>query len=302
MGRSRAVPRAVRRGVPRGLDALWDYNDPARSETRFRRYLRIARKSGDIDLQAEAITQLARAQGLQRKFRTAHRTLDGVPRLFPRLGPRARVRYLLERGRVFNSAGSRRSALPLFLNAWRVARRHREDGLAVDAAHMVAIVKSGGSQEAWNLRALRLAERSRDPSARHWRASLHNNLGWSRFEAGDYRAALRSFQRAVLYRKAQGVASESRIAEWCVAKTLRLLGRTEEALRMQRTLLASWQRARKTDGYVFEELGECLRTLGRDSEARRFFRSAHAELSKDPGLVASEPARLKRLAALGRGP
>jgi tetratricopeptide (TPR) repeat protein len=166
---------------------------------------------------------------------------------------------------------------------------------------MVALVKSGASQASWNAKALRLAERSRDPVARQWRGSLLNNMGWSEFEAGNYRAALRSFTRALRYRQPDGDAAETRVAKWCVAKTLRLLGRTTEALRMQQNLLTAWRRAKGKDGYVFEELGECYWAMAKAKEARPFFRSAYAELSKDPWLVAQEPARLKRLLDLAGG-
>lgn len=283
------------------LDALWDFGDPKGSEIRFRRFVQQLRGDARRDLYAEAITQLARSQALQRKFRTAHRTLETLVPALPKLPVRARARYFLERGRVFNSGGTPRKALPLFISAWRLARESGDDVLAVDAAHMVALVKSGADQMRWNERALDLAERSGNRRARRWRASLLNNIGWSQSDAGAYRQALRSFRRAVTLRQRQGVPNETRIARWCVAKTLRLMGRTKQALAMQQRLLRAYRRARSRDGYVFEELGECLLTLGRTREARGFFRRAHAELSKDPWLVGAEPKRLKRLRELGAG-
>src|SRR5688572_21565066 len=96
--------------VPRGLllmtadtlpnfDELWDYNDPATTEQKFRALLPRAEASADRFYHAQLLTQLARAQGLQRKFDEAHATLDQVAQVDQ---PPARVRYLLERGRVFN--------------------------------------------------------------------------------------------------------------------------------------------------------------------------------------------------------
>lgn len=283
------------------IEAAWDFDDPRSSERRFRRLLRDRGRRATASLRAEALTQLARSQALQRKFRAAHRTLDRLAPALPTLPPRVRIRYALERGRVVNSAGAPRKALPWFLDAWRGARRQGEDRLAVDAAHMVAIVRSGPDQRAWNTRALELAERSHDRAARRWRASLLNNLGWSWYDAGDYAAALRSFRRALRVRQREGDPSETRIARWCVAKALRRLGRVTEALRRQRRLAADWARAGGKDGYVFEELGECLLLLERPREARRWFRRAHSELSQDPWLIAQEPRRLARLRELGAG-
>jgi tetratricopeptide (TPR) repeat protein len=285
----------------RRLQSLWDFQNPGTSELRFRRALQGSSGPTNAVPRAEILTQIARAQGLQRRFQAAHRTLDRIEPHLPQLGPRLRILYSLERGRVLRSAGKPKSALPHFRRAWKIARRSGEDAFAVDAAHMVALGTSGAAQTSWNARALKLAERSRDPGARRWRGSLWNNIGRSDFERGKYRAALRSFTRAVRYRLRERDAAETRVAKWCVAKTLRVLGRTTEALRMQRSLLAAWRRAKGKDGYVVEELGECYWAKGRTREARPFFRRAVAELSRDPWLVAREPARLRRLRELAAG-
>jgi tetratricopeptide (TPR) repeat protein len=284
------------------LDALWDFNDPAGSDRRFRTFLKRRVPPLPPGLRIEAMTQLARAQTLRRRFAAARRTLEGARTLFPAGDPRARVRYALEYGRLLNSSGHPRRARRPFEAAWSAARRAGEDGLAVDAAHMVAIASSGDDRLRWNRRALELAERSRDPAARRWRASLLNNLGWTAYDAEDLGGALVLFRRAVRARQGMGDASEVRVARWCVAKTLRRLGRVDEALARQRELLAAHRRAGSVDGYVYEELGECLLALGRGPEARPYFRRAHSELAKDPWLRESEPARLARLRALGANP
>ena len=53
------------------------------------------------------------------------------------------------------------------------------------------------------------------------------------------------------------------------------------------------------DGYVFEEIAECLLILGRAAESRPYFVQAHAFLSRDIWLVAQEKERLERLKHLG---
>jgi tetratricopeptide (TPR) repeat protein len=284
------------------LDALWDFRDPAASERRFREFLRRSQPPIVPAVRIEALTQLARAQTLRRRFAAARRTLDRARSPLPSGDARARARYWLEYGRLLNSSGHPRSARRPFVAAWTAARRAGEDALAVDAAHMVAIAASGGDRRRWNLRALALAERSRDPVARRWRASLLNNLGWTAYDANDFAGALGLFRRALRARRSMGDASEARVARWCVAKTLRRLGRVSDALRRQRGLLAAHRRARTVDGYVYEELAECLLALDRAEEARPYFRRAHEELGKDPWLRAAEPARLDRFRALGRIP
>ncbi|HEY7093737.1 MAG TPA: hypothetical protein VH393_11185 [Ktedonobacterales bacterium] len=53
------------------------------------------------------------------------------------------------------------------------------------------------------------------------------------------------------------------------------------------------------DGYIYEEIAECLAALGRAGEARPYFTRAYETLSRDPWLAESEPARLERLHVLG---
>ncbi len=98
------------------LQGLWDYNDPAGTESKFRAVLAKVETFNDQSYHAELLTQIARAQGLQRQFDEAHRTLDEADAMIDSDLHRARVRLLLERGRVFNSSGSADKAKKLFHN------------------------------------------------------------------------------------------------------------------------------------------------------------------------------------------
>jgi hypothetical protein len=89
------------------------------------------------------------------------------------------------------------------------------------------------------------------------------------------------------------------VARWCVAKTLRMMGHTEEALDLQQQLFEEYQAAGKRSGFVYEEIGECMLVLGRDMEAEGWFAAAYNELSKDP-TIANDRDRLVRLKTLGR--
>ncbi len=220
--------------------------------------------------------------------------------LLPAAGAIAQLRYLLERGRVFNSADQPEIAKPLFERAWNEAREAHQDGYAVDAAHMLAIVETEASRQLeWNLTALALAERSTDSGAQRWMGSLYNNIGWTYHSMGDFAAALALFDKAVRWQSQHGTPQNQRIARWSRAKILRLLGRVNEALADQRTLLKEHQQDNTTDGYIFEELGECLLALGMPDDARPNFAQAFAELSQDRWLAAHEPERLDRLMRLG---
>lgn len=277
------------------IDQLWDFNDPAASAERFR--IRLAELAETDPAHAALRTQLARALGLQRQFADGHILLDMLAAM--PLAPEAAIRLLLERGRLYNSSGDPEQARPYFQEAWEQAMIHGADALAIDAAHMLAIVAPPAEQLAWNLKALDLADRSAHPRAQRWRASLYNNLGWTYHDQGDFATALDYFERGVALRRQQGQAREEQIARWCVGRALRSLGRLAEALAIQRALLAEYEASGEPDGYVFEELAECLLLSVNPVAARPYFAAAYAELARDAWLMKQEPARLARLAELG---
>jgi len=93
--------------------------------------------------------------------------------------------------------------------------------------------------------------------------------------------------------------SEIRIAQWSVARALRSLNRIEEALSKQLALKEEYEAVGQNDGFVFEEIGECLLALDRAKEARPYFGKAYEILSQDTWLAEEKPARLARLKKLG---
>lgn len=278
------------------IDSAWDFNQPQVSEQRFRALLAQA-ESPDYE---EVLTQLARAQGLQGHFDEAHRTLDDVEQRLAADMYHIRIRYALERGRVFNSSGDPVRAKPLFIQAWEIAQQQGEIVLAIDAAHMVAIVEEPDAGLEWNQKALALAESSSDDRALRWKGSLLNNIGWAYHDKGAYTDALTAFQDARRVRQQDGsTLDQIQIADWCIARTLRSLNRIDEALSIQRRLQAEHEAAGTSDGYVIEELGECLLAQGHADAAKPYFARAFAELSQDSWLVRQEPARIERLRTLG---
>jgi len=281
------------------LDELWDFDDPAESERRFRALLPRAETEAEGAYHAEALTQLARAQGLQRLFDDARATLDEAQRALQPGDARGRVRLLLERGRVDRTEKREGLGRDSFREAWDLARAIGDDGLAVDASHMLGIVEPADEGWAWNERAMELARTSSDPVARRWVGSLASNMGWARHQVDDFEGAIELFRLARDEWLADGRVDRARIARWSVARCLRSQAGFQAALAEQQALLAELEEAGETDGYVFEEIAECLLALGRADEARPFFARAHAELASDVHLAADEPERLERLQSLG---
>jgi tetratricopeptide (TPR) repeat protein len=283
-----------------GFDSLWDYDRPNVSEKRFRDLLPAALDSLDISYLAQLLTQIARAEGLQRKFDAAHETLDRVEKSLrmEHADDKTRVRYFLERGRVFNSSGNKDVARPLFQDALDLAEKIKDDFDAVDAAHMLAIVEEGEKSLRWNLRALDLAENSKEERAQKWKGSLYNNLGWTYFENKQYEEALLMFEKALESRQQEGDQNKILIARWCQAKCLRMMGHTEGALEIQRDLFEQYRALGRKSGYVYEEIAECMLAMGLENESHEWFAAAYDELSRDPKL-ANEQDRLNRLKQLG---
>ena len=280
------------------FDSLWNFDDPAATEAAFRALLPELERTGGAP-HLELLTQLARTYSLRREFTSAHVLLDDVAARMAPGQARVRIRYLLERGRTFNSAGQRELARPLFLEAWELGQAAGEAALAVDAAHMLAAVERGAGALRWNETALAVAERSADPKVRKWLGSLYNNLGWTYHAMERYGDALDRFKRALACREAQRDPGPIRVARWCIARCLRSLARADEALAIQQALRAECEAAGTPDPYVFEEIAECLLALGRRDEARPAFARAHAALAgiaERDGIAPERLARLKSLA------
>jgi len=278
------------------LRSLWDFDDPLASEARFDELIA---STSDPALRAEAITQKARAQGLQRRFEDARLTLTGVAPLLVEGGGRGEAAYWLELGRLENSSGNPDAAKPCFLKALDAAVLAGCEFLAVDAAHMMGIVEKGESSLQWNLRAIEMAEAATEARARNWQGSLLNNTGWTLYGLGRFTEALATFRKALAFREEKGDAGDIRIARYCVAKALRALGQVEESLGLQSELEKEIVLAGSDPGFNWEEIGECLLALGRAEEAALYFAKAFEALSKDAWIVAEEPERLRRLKDLG---
>ncbi|MCF7827096.1 MAG: tetratricopeptide repeat protein [Candidatus Marinimicrobia bacterium] len=282
------------------FDKLWNFNEPAQTEQKFRDVLAISSAEQNPEFRLELQTQIARTLGLQQKFDDAHKLLDQVELELKSEYPVARIRYLLERGRTLNSSGKADESLPLFLEAWELALEKQADFYAVDAAHMLGIVAPPEQQLVWNKKAMDLAEKSPDKRAQGWLGSLYNNIGWTYHDMQEYEKALEIFLKGLDWRVAHDQVGETRIAKWCVARTHRSLGHIDQALEMQydleKEIIAAGQ---DEDGYVSEEIAECLTLLGKPAEAAPYFMKAWTLLSQDIWLQKNEGERLDRLKTLG---
>jgi tetratricopeptide (TPR) repeat protein len=262
---------------------LWDFDDLDASEGRFRAQLE--EETTDAG-RAEVLTQLARVDSLRGRFDLCDALLDEAEALGG-----ATARLLLERGRRERSSGQPGAGLAPFEQAFEQARARGEDVLAVDAAHMIAIV---GDSELWTARAVEIAAPSDDPGVRYWLGPLYNNVGWSRYGAGDPAGALEAFELALASRERDDPRPHAReTARYAVGKALRALGRADKAAAALEKCIAWAAEAGVQDGYFHEELAEDYAALGRDDAAREQARRA-LELAADD----EDPVRIARLREL----
>lgn len=233
------------------LAPMWDFQDPAASEARFRSALADARGDDALVLR----TQIARTYSLRQRFDEAHAELDAIGPLLATAGPEPQVRAMLERGRTLRSAGDAAGSRTYFEQALAIAEPAGLGALEGDALHMLALVEP--TPEAQVAANRRLAERARaaaDPGMRRWLGPTLNNLGVTLNELGRHDEALAVLQEAVPVFEQGGRAPEIRIARWMVAHTLRLLGRLDQALAQQEALERELDAAAEPDPFVYEEL------------------------------------------------
>jgi tetratricopeptide (TPR) repeat protein len=276
------------------LRPLWDFDDLDASEERLREQL--ARESSDTG-RAEVLTQLARVHGLRGDFDDGDALIDDAG-LLAGGSTVARARIDLERGRLRRSSGDRESALPLFESAFAMALEAEQDFVAVDAAHMAALAAPHRDGFlAWTERGIALAEEREDAS--YWVAPLLNNLGWEYYEAGEYPEALDAFERALAARQREPrKEAPIEIARYAVGKTLRALGRSDEAIPLLERAVSWAERADVPDGWFYEELAEEYAAVGRLDDAREQARHAIPLLEVADPPFAEDAARRARLAEL----
>lgn len=221
-----------------------------------------------------------------------------------------KITALLESGRKFISDKRPSQARPLFVEAWNEAVNAGEDYLAIDAAVMMAEIEPRKQQQEWIERGIELAERSPKADAKKWLGALYTNMAWRYYNLRRYDLTLEAFDKALSHLKSQqGSEREVFVARWSIGKVYRVMGRTEDALAVQNSLLAELGIGGVQDGRLYEELAECLHTLKRSTEARVYFDLAYRELSREHDIESGgggetngdiQPSRLKRLKDLGK--
>ncbi len=287
------------------FDDLWGaLGYPEAVEQKMTELLPQAEALEDKSIYLQMLSQIALAQALQRKFDVAHKTLDNAEALLTPQYALARARILLERGRTYQQAGNIPDALKYFEQSYEESKKHNLDAPTINAAHMIAIVVDNVEDKIkWNKLALDLVETTKDTEAKKWIGPVTNNLGQNYLTSKQYDKALPVFQKALELFQKDGYAPSIRIAKWTIAHTLRMLGRTDEALDMLQALLKDYDAISASGNFdcpqeiflvtracVYEDMAEIY-----SEKAREFAALAYDALSKDEMFRNTEPKRLELL-------
>ena len=109
------------------FDQLWNYSDPAGTEITFLDIYEKYQASASPSYLAQLLSQIARTQGLQGYFEESFETIKEAEKICPEEDPLARVRILLETGRLHNSSGQKETARQKFLEAKDLAVKEALD-------------------------------------------------------------------------------------------------------------------------------------------------------------------------------
>jgi tetratricopeptide (TPR) repeat protein len=228
-----APPSALSPDFEAFVSDQFDFDDPIRTEARF---LALAQRAGDTDASSEFLTQAARAQGVQDRLDEAHATLSRSGAENAR-SPRLRARHALERGRLLRRAGDREGATQSFTRAYAIAVEAREDALAADAAHMMALISPPDEAAQWVGRGLEIALASERPTARAWVGTISYNWAMALSERGDHAGAASYLARSLASRQQHGDIELQRATERALAQELALSGSPAQARAILERLL-----------------------------------------------------------------
>lgn len=278
--------------------------NPIDIERKFKELLPQASGLKDLSIYLQILSQIALAQAMQGHFDEAHQTLDDAEKRLSSIDDLAKVRILLERGRVFMQSGDIARARPFFMESYELSQKHDFDYHTANAAHMIAMVaESPEEQIAWNRRAIELAEHSSVMKAKQWLGALYNNLGHAYIKAKDYDSALDALSESLAFRKEEGYEPNIRVAKWAIARALRHLDKHQEALNILLPLLEEYEVMLKEDkldiphemlpsirGLVYEELAMIYET-----KTKYYAQLAYKDLATDKWFKELESQRLEHL-------
>lgn len=279
------------------IDGFWNSDDLPTTETRIRDRLN---QESSNDEKLKLLTLLAKALALQSKLPEAGATLLLAKELFGK-GPtlsKNELRWLIEQGRFYGLSMNPTQSIPSYEKAWTESQKSKDTYCSIEAAVMMSVSQPPKYQNQWLTQALKLAEASDEKDCKLWLPQLYAMSGWHAFDFRKFDEALGFFKRAAELIQDAEPSSGTLGIRWGLGRVLRALSKNQEALEIQRSIMADLESVGLKNGHVFLEVAENLQTLRQDAEAKGFFEQAYKELSLHGWYVdnkASELARIQHL-------
>lgn len=296
---------AIAAAPPPDLDLSWLPHDPASSELNYRSMLAELHdpEGHDIAFRIELVTQVARAEAAQGKHTEALATLEAASKLLASSAPaapvRARIRLLLEEGRLSALQRTPSRARTHFSKAWELAVSSGDDFFVVEVARAMAEIEPLKMQEVWIRKAIEVAAGSKQSKARLWLGELYEELGWRLFDLRQFEASLAAHQNSLASHQARESREGTLRASLGVARLFRQLRRIPEALSWNEAVLLEIPGTGHLYGQFCEEVAECLLAAKGPAAAQAHFARAYHELSRSSA-NSRPPPGLKRLKQLGK--
>ncbi|OQW50409.1 MAG: hypothetical protein A4S09_01045 [Proteobacteria bacterium SG_bin7] len=284
------------------FDGLWNSMDLSLVETQLREKLSQTETQNDRKRAISLLTYLARVLSFNSFFKEAAATLDQARQILV-TGPSFKpfeVRVLIEEGRHHSLSGNIRNAQNCFALAMNLASETHQDYFVVEASFLLSLVVPAKDQNQWLRQALKVAQNTESSDTKFWLPHIYLASGWHAF---DFRAFVEAHKFFELARDCEVLPSsrfDSDAGVWAIARVLRALGRTVEALRIQEGLLAKGHPSGVNMGHIYLELAECHQLLQNHSEAKSNFEKAHLTLSIDPWYANNKIDDLSRMKAIAK--
>jgi len=223
-----------------------------------------AEVAGQVSIQMEALAQCARMVSLtSRDFEACAEYLSQVESAGNDTYPSGWSRYLGVRGIYERELGQQEKCIATFAEMRDYCKAHDLPGRAVDAIHHMALAAPLTEQPKYALEAIDIAEHGTDET-RRWLGPLWNNLGNTYHDLGVYEEALKAFEKAKYYHGLGEREMPKMMADWAVARALRMVGSVGKAEAMLKETQAWAERLREGEGgkQAYEFIGMCKQELG----------------------------------------
>lgn len=241
-----------------------------------------AAEQGIAELQTQAEALTARMFALQTKWEDGRKWLDKAAKSAKPERKKGWATYLGVRGRFeWQDQKDNDKAKKTFIEMYDFCIKAEMQSMALDAAHMVALVGTPAEKEEWALKAIKAAEAANEKG---WLGPLWNNLGWMYDEQGKTEKALEALQNARKYHHETGNEFTKMVADFGVAHALRRVGKLKEAREM---LIAAFDKAKERYaadekdkeraewvGWGHKYFGDLLVDEGKKDEALKEYKAA----------------------------